>query len=160
MTEDLSNNGIIKVGTNTIVRYSNALIRRAIDEVSSELQIYSNAILIVEDESILVDIINSFLEKEGFKNIDRAENGLEAINKLRSGKYELILLNIGMPILSGFEVLEFIKKSSISTKVIVTSGYQSEEGFSYAMELGAIAYLKKPFSSEQLISTITSIMRK
>jgi two-component system chemotaxis response regulator CheY len=160
MDDKSSNNGIVKVGNNNIVRYSNALVRRAIEELSHKKHWDNNAILIVDDDPNFLNILSGFLNEEGFNNIDRAENGLIAIEKLQSSRYKLVLLGLIMPVLDGFGVLRFIKENLPLTKAVVISGALSDDAnISHAMELGAFAYFKKPIDANQLTATVTSIMR-
>jgi DNA-binding response OmpR family regulator len=159
MTNDNSNNQIVKIPNITIERYSNSLVKRAIIEISANTNIFNEAILIVEDDEILIEFIIDFLEKKGFKNIDKAENGLVAIKKLQSRTYKLVLLNIGIPEPNGFKVLEFINKSAQSTKTILTSGYYKEEIVTTVRELGASSFLRKPFNSDELLSIVLNTMK-
>ena len=158
--DDSSNSGIVKIGNNAITRYSNALVRRAINDLSSESQIYNNAILMVDDDTRTLDLFILVLKEGGFKNIDRAEDGKDAIEKLLSKKYKLVSLNLNMPFFNGFEVLEFMNQSKILTKAIIISGITEEKIVSAAMDLGVLAYLKKPVTSHQLLSTVMSILKQ
>ena len=160
MAEDSSNNGIVKVGNNAIMRYSNALVRRAINDLSPESQIYNNAILMVDDDINTLDLMIHVLEEGGFKNIDRAEDGKDAIEKLLSRKYKLVSLNLNMPYYNGFEVLELMNQHKILTKAIIISGINDEKIVSATMDIGALVYLVKPVTSHQLLSTVISILKQ
>ena len=106
------------------------------------------------------ELFIAVLKEGGFKNIDRAEDGKDAIEKLLSRKYKLVTLCLNLQFFNGFEVFEFMKESSIPTKAIIISGIYNEEIVSAAMEIGALAYLKKPVTSHQLLSTVISIMKQ
>ena len=151
---------IDKVGNNTIARYSNALIRRAFNDLSSESQIYDSAILMVDDDIAALDLLVMNLKAGGFKNIDTAVDGKDATEKLLSGKYKLISLNLNIPSVNGFEVLEFMNAHNIQTKAIIITEFHSEDAVSLTMDLGALAYIDKPITSEQLISTVTSVLKQ
>ena len=160
MAEDSSNNGIVKVGNNSIVRYSNALIRRAIEELSHKKHWDNNAILMVDDEPTQLLILSAELKEEGFNNIDTAENGQIAIEKLLSRKYKLVLTGLKMPVLDGFGVLRFIKENLLPTKVVVISGFATDESISLTWELGAYDFITKPYDVNRVILTVTSIMKE
>lgn len=160
MAEDSSNNGIVRVGNNSIARYSNTLIRRAIDELSYKKHLDDEAILIVDDEPTFLYILSAELKEKGFNSIDKAENGQIAIEKLQSRKYRLVLLGLKMPVLDGFGVLSFIKENLLSTKAVVISGFATDASISRAWELGAYDFFTKPYDVDQLILTVTKIMKE
>lgn len=151
-------NEIIIVSNKTLARYSNTLIRRSIDELSHRLDFFGSAILIVEDDSTLLNLLSTFLKDKGFHNIDTAENGQEAIQKLQTQKYRLVLLNIGIPEPNGMKILEFIKRSAIHTKTILNTGFYEEEIVPYILEQGASAFLKKPFNLDEVLSTVIRLL--
>lgn len=99
-------------------------------------------ILIAEDEKSIAKVMQLKLQKNGFE-VDTTGNGEEAIAALKAKSYDLLLLDLMMPKVDGFGVLEFIKKSKIKTKVIVTSNLSQEEDIQKSKELGAIDYLVK-----------------
>lgn len=122
-------------------------------------QIDNDAILIVDDERNFLDVLSQELNDAGFNNIDTAENGMIAINKLEAGKYKLVLTGLNMPVLDGFSLLKFIKENMPLTKSVVISGLHDDAIVAQAMELGAFAYFKKPPNVDQLIATVKRIMR-
>jgi DNA-binding NtrC family response regulator len=160
MAEDSSNNGIVKIGNNAIMRYSNALVRRAIQDLSSETKIYINPILIVEDEETLCELMKQVLTNAGYNNITIAYDGSTAIQVVQKRKFKLVLLNVGIPEPNGIKVLQYIKEHVPSTKVVLTSGYNSDQVAARAIRLGANAFLRKPLEPGKLLSTVKSIMKQ
>jgi len=98
-------------------------------------------ILIAEDEKPMARAMKLKLENEGYI-ADIANNGNEAVEGLKKG-YDLLLLDLMMPELDGFGVLEARKKNNIKTPVIVSSNLSQQEDFARAKELGAVDYFVK-----------------
>ncbi len=109
-------------------------------------------ILIVEDETFV-----RFLYRESLSEkylIDEAEDGFEAIERLGENKYNLILLDLNIPIYNGLEVLRKIRDKGIETKVIVVSAYGMAEKKEEAFKYGAVDYLIKPVDLTELKSKV------
>jgi len=116
-------------------------------------------ILYVDDDVALREIVKDQLTAQGFF-LDEAEDGAEAIAKLESGNFDLMLLDINMPNKSGIDVLKFIKEKSLKCKVIMLTG---RVGFSVATEslkLGADDYITKPFNMDYLMFSIKRVLEK
>jgi DNA-binding NtrC family response regulator len=114
-------------------------------------------ILIVEDDDRMCELIKQFLESEGYCDLTTAGDGLTAMRLLQSRTFKLVLLNVGIPEPSGITLLEFIKKNEPLTNVVMTSGYHNDDVVAWTIEMGALAFLKKPISLDQLLSIIESI---
>ena len=113
-------------------------------------------ILLVEDEKLLIDLYKKELEKEGFE-VEVAENGIEAEKKLKSQKFDLVLLDILMPKMSGDELLEKIKKERFTEKVpfIVISNFDTPEIRKKVGYLGAKKYiLKTDLTPKKLVEIV------
>ncbi len=92
---------------------------------------------------------------EGWEvDITYATNGLEALVAIREGKAEMMFLDLTMPEMDGFEVLENIRKQDLNTVVIVISGDIQPVARERVMALGALDFIKKPVSPEKLMSTL------
>ncbi|PIR93812.1 response regulator [Candidatus Falkowbacteria bacterium CG10_big_fil_rev_8_21_14_0_10_39_11] len=102
----------------------------------------SKKILIVEDEKPMAKALELKLTSEGFE-VEIAADGVKAIELLESGAFDLMLLDLVMPGLDGFGVLQQIKDKNIKTNVIVSSNLGQEEDFKRAKDLGAVDYLVK-----------------
>jgi DNA-binding response OmpR family regulator len=99
-------------------------------------------ILVAEDEKAMAHALEVKLTKAGFV-VDLASDGKTALEKIQSGKYELILLDIMMPKLNGFEILESLEKTGNTVPVIVTSNLGQDEDAKRAKSLGAAEYFIK-----------------
>jgi len=113
-------------------------------------------ILVVEDEPMLATVLKSRLEKEGFE-VFQARDGVEALTNLKQNKYDLVLLDIILPKMSGFEVMESIKSDPNASEVpiVIVSNLGQESDVQKGQMLGAIGYfIKAQLSIEELISKI------
>jgi len=105
------------------------------------------SILIVDDEEVMREFLSDVLEDF---DVDKACDGQEAIDKLKTRTYDLIITDMKMPGISGEEVVQFAKESHPGTKVIVISGYSSLFSVGNTMGYGITAFLAKPFSIKQI----------
>jgi DNA-binding response OmpR family regulator len=114
-------------------------------------------ILVVDDEERMVRFIRMNLEHDGFQVIE-AFNGKQAIDKLRDTP-DLILLDVMMPDLDGFEVLETIREVT-NVPVIMLTAKGEEDDRVRGLELGADDYITKPFSPRELVSRVKAVLRR
>ncbi len=114
-------------------------------------------ILVVDDEERMVRFIRMNLEHDGFRVME-AFNGRQAVDKLRDNP-DLILLDVMMPDLDGFEVLEMIREIS-NVPVIMLTAKGEEDDRVRGLELGADDYITKPFSPRELISRVKAVLRR
>ncbi len=121
-------------------------------------QFRNRRILVVDDEERMVRFIRLNLEHDGFQVIE-AYRGIEAIEQIRSGLPDLVLLDVMMPDLSGFEVLSMIRETS-SLPVIMLTAKGEEEDRVTGLELGADDYITKPFSPRELVSRVKAVLRR
>jgi excisionase family DNA binding protein len=108
-------------------------------------------ILIIDDEVDICELAKIVLEKAGYL-VSAVSNGKEAIRLLGENQFTLVFLDLGMPEVSGLEILKYIKNSKINTEVIIMTGYQ--EGahiMSAAMDYGSFFVMKKPFTNDELL---------
>src|SRR5512137_2932643 len=115
-------------------------------------------ILVVDDEERMVRFIRMNLEHDGFQ-VAEAFNGKQALQKLRDVTPDLILLDIMMPDLDGFEVLEMIREIT-SVPVIMLTAKGEEDDRVRGLELGADDYVTKPFSPRELVSRVKAVLRR
>lgn len=99
-------------------------------------------ILVVDDEKALTHALQMKLSHAGYE-VSTAANGEEALQLLEKNTYSLILLDLVMPVMDGFEVLEQMKKKHISTPVIVATNLGQEEDMKRAQEYGVTQYFVK-----------------
>lgn len=115
-------------------------------------------ILVVDDERRMVGFIRLNLEQDGFEVIE-AFNGTEALNRLRDSLPDLILLDVMMPDIDGFEVLRTIREIS-QVPVIMLTAKGEEDDKVKGLELGADDYVTKPFSPRELVSRVKAVLRR
>ncbi len=115
-------------------------------------------VLVVDDESRMVEFIAMNLELEGFRVV-RAANGSEALEKVSSEHPDLVLLDIMMPEMDGFETLEGLRETS-SVPVIFLTAKSEEVDRIKGLDLGADDYITKPFSPRELVSRIRAVLRR
>ncbi|CAM3151261.1 MULTISPECIES: response regulator transcription factor [Streptobacillus] len=116
-------------------------------------------ILLVEDEIDLNNIIKKYLKKNGYI-VDSVFDGEEAIFNLNEASYDLAILDVMLPKLSGFEVLEKIRKKNNKTPVLMLTSKNQIEDKIKGLDLGADDYLSKPFDFEELTARIRAIIRR
>jgi len=115
-------------------------------------------ILVVDDEPRLVRFVRMNLELEGFQ-VSTASSGMEAIDKVREELPDLVILDIMMPEMDGYETLERIRQVS-SVPVIMLTVKAEEEDKVRGLELGADDYVTKPFSPRELVSRVRAALRR
>ncbi len=110
-------------------------------------------ILIVEDEDKLRRILKIILMQQNYKILEAA-NGLEAIEKLKEYDVDLLISDIKMPEMDGFELLNYIKENNIPVPVIFITAFATIESAVEAMRRGVIDYIQKPFEEEKILITV------
>ena len=116
------------------------------------------SILIVEDEEKILRLLELELEIEGYQ-IGKAMDGNQALEAYRSGKWDLILLDVMLPGISGIELLRKIRMKNNSTPVILLTAKGSVEDKVSGLDLGANDYITKPFQIEELLARIRAVLR-
>ena len=111
-------------------------------------------ILIVDDQLPVLHSLQALLRINGYR-VDLARGGSEAITKLQDANYQLLLLDLQMPGIDGLEVLEFVRQAKLNLETIVVSGDTSFISIKEAMRLGAYDFIQKPYSSEELLATVS-----
>jgi len=115
-------------------------------------------ILIVEDESSIAETLKYALETEHF-SCDHSGTGADAITMAQQNSYELIVLDIGLPDISGFDVCKKIREHS-NTPILFLSARDSEMDRVLGLEFGADDYVTKPFSPRELSARVRAILRR
>jgi len=116
-------------------------------------------ILIVEDEVNMVNGLKDNLEFEGYE-VDIAIEGRTALQKILQFKYDLILLDIMLPEVSGFDICRTARKEGVNTPIILLTAKGEEIDKVLGLELGADDYITKPFSLRELLARIKAILRR
>jgi DNA-binding NtrC family response regulator len=111
-------------------------------------------ILIVDDERSLVHLLQAELQSGDRFEVDIALDGAEAINKLQSSIYDVVLLDVRMPRVGGLEVLKFLQEQSPQTQVIMLTNYADVKTAIETIKLGAYDFIAKPYDYDELTATI------
>jgi DNA-binding response OmpR family regulator len=115
-------------------------------------------VLVVDDEERMVRFIRLNLEHDGFQVIE-AEKGMKAVNMIREKLPDIVLLDVMLPDLDGYEVLKLIRQHN-TTPVIMLTARGEEDDRIKGLELGADDYITKPFSPRELVSRIKAVLRR
>jgi two-component system KDP operon response regulator KdpE len=115
-------------------------------------------ILVVDDEERMLRFIRLNLEHDGFQVIE-AVKGHEALDKMRTGMPDMILLDVMLPDLDGFEVLKMVREMS-NIPIIMLTAKGEEDDRVKGLELGADDYVTKPFSPRELVSRVKAVLRR
>lgn len=118
----------------------------------------SKKILIVEDEQAISDIVKYNLEKEGY-GVNVAYNGEEGLTKAYEDDHDLVLLDVMLPKLDGFQVCRKIRET-LNTPIIMLTAKEEEVDKVLGLELGADDYITKPFSMRELLARIKANIRR
>ncbi|CAM4447331.1 response regulator [Paenibacillus macerans] len=118
----------------------------------------NEAILVIEDEVKIARLLEIELESEGYR-VGKANNGTEGLEAYRRGHWDLILLDIMLPEISGIEVLRRIRQSDERIPVILLTAKSSVEDKVSGLDLGANDYVTKPFRIEELLARIRAALR-
>jgi two-component system KDP operon response regulator KdpE len=118
----------------------------------------ANRVLVVDDELRMIGFIRMNLELEGYQVIE-AHNGLEALEAIRTKLPDVVLLDVMMPDLDGFETLRMLREfSTIPVIMLTAKGEENDKVF--GLELGADDYITKPFGPRELSSRIKAVLRR
>ena len=115
-------------------------------------------ILVVEDQKDISDIVAKYLEKEGYE-VECVYDGLSALDYIASDTFHLIILDIMLPFIDGFQILEEIRKFS-NTPVIMLTARELEVDRLKGFDLGADDYVVKPFSPRELVKRVKVIFKR
>ena len=121
-------------------------------------QFKNRVILVVDDEERMARFIRLNLEHDGFQVVE-AFNGMQAIQSLRDSMPDLVLLDVMLPDMDGFEVLKLIREIS-AVPVIMLTAKGEEDDRVHGLELGADDYITKPFSPRELVSRVRAVLRR
>ncbi|MGQ9724347.1 MAG: chemotaxis response regulator CheY [Tepidimonas sp.] len=118
--------------------------------------------LIVDDFSTMRRIVRNLLKELGHVDADEAEDGLVALHKLRNGKFDMVISDINMPNMNGFELLTQIKTDDKlkHIPVLMVTAEARKEDIIAAAQRGAAGYIVKPFTKATLEEKLTNIFRK
>ena len=118
----------------------------------------NNKILVVEDDRTLLDVIKYNLTKEGY-TVSFAEDGIKALETAREIKPDLVILDVMLPDMNGFEVCRILRKES-NIPIIFLSAKVEEVDKIVGLEIGADDYITKPFSMRELLARVRANLRR
>jgi DNA-binding response OmpR family regulator len=116
-------------------------------------------ILLVEDDSSIVIGLRMNLEREGYE-VELAEDGDTALELVREGEFDLVLLDVMLPKRNGYEVLDALRKEGNLTPVVMLSARSAEMDKVMGLDLGADDYIPKPFSVAELLARVRAGLRR
>lgn len=115
-------------------------------------------ILLVDDEKNISNVLKAYLQQEGF-HVTTAVNGLVALTLFKENSYDLVLLDLMLPGLSGEEICREIRKTS-ATPIIMLTAKVEEEDRIQGLTLGADDYISKPFSPREVVARVKAVLRR
>jgi two-component system response regulator CpxR len=116
------------------------------------------SILLVEDDTELCSLMNDFLLPQGFR-LEAVYDGRQGLARALEGDFDLVILDVMLPILSGFELLRMIRKRSAIPVIMLTARTAQEDRVT-GLNAGADDYLPKPFGPEELLARIRAVLRR
>jgi len=120
---------------------------------------HKHSILLVEDEEHLHEALKLNLEMEGYE-VDSAYDGGEALKKIQSAHYDLLILDIMLPSLDGFSITEHMRLNNNQTPILIVSAKNTSANRVQGLKLGADDYLTKPFNLEELLLRVSKLIQK
>jgi two-component system alkaline phosphatase synthesis response regulator PhoP len=117
------------------------------------------SILLVEDEEHLHEALKLNLEMEGYE-VDSVFDGQEALKKIHSAHYDLIILDIMLPSLDGYSITERMRLNNNQTPILILSAKNTSANRVQGLKLGADDYLTKPFNLEELLLRVAKLLQK
>lgn len=119
----------------------------------------SKRVLIVDDAVFMRMKLRDILEKNGYEVVAEAQNGLEAIEKFKREKPDLVTMDITMPEMDGVVALKEIKSQDKDAKVIMCSAMGQQSMVMEAIQSGALDFIVKPFDTERVLQSLERVMR-
>ncbi|TRM12926.1 response regulator transcription factor [Lentibacillus cibarius] len=116
-------------------------------------------VLIIDDEPSIITLLTFNVEQAGFAT-DVAYDGITAIQKAKSGHYDLIILDLMLPEMDGMDVCRYLRNNQIDTPILMLTARDEETDKILGLELGADDYLTKPFSTKEVIARVKAILRR
>ncbi|MFT5838139.1 MAG: two-component system response regulator PhoP [Flavobacteriales bacterium] len=116
-------------------------------------------ILVVEDDSRLLTQLDVLLQKNGY-SVDLADDGEKALFLLQEHNYDLAIIDIGLPVIDGFEVIQKARKNDVSCPILILTARDRWQEKVEGLDSGADDYLTKPFHNEELLARINALIRR
>jgi two-component system copper resistance phosphate regulon response regulator CusR len=116
-------------------------------------------ILVVEDDRIVGQYVKRGLEEQGY-HADLVDDGMEALRLISGGHYDLVILDLRLPGMTGFEVLRTVRDRGITSPILVLTAQDAVDHKVQALRSGADDYVTKPFAFEELLARVEAIARR
>lgn len=114
-------------------------------------------ILVVDDSKFIRDMVKKMLTSNNFE-VDTADNGAQALDKYVKFKPDLVMLDLSMPVMDGYETLKRILNLDANAKVVISTALEQTELLTRCLQKGAVGYVVKPFGMESLLMTIQNAL--
>lgn len=118
----------------------------------------TDLILVVEDEPSIAEVVGLYLRRSGY-DVIFAKDGLEAQNKIELSSPDLIIMDLMLPIIDGFELTRWLRDQS-DTPIIMLTARRDEVDRIAGLEMGADDYILKPFSPQEVVSRVRAVLRR
>ena len=115
-------------------------------------------ILVIDDEQVILDAVKKICGSEDYF-VEQSPDAIDALDKLEKKKFDLILCDIMMPEIDGFKFLDEINHRKIDSPVIMTTGYSTVENAVNSLYKGAIDFIPKPFTADELLNSVSRGMK-
>lgn len=132
---------------------------RLLNRKSAGSGLVGASILLVDDKPELLNSLYQLMVLHGYEP-DKALGGQQALNLLAEKSYDVVLLDLIMPGVSGHDVLDYAARNELTCKIIVVSGDSSFSGVKHALHCGAFDFVKKPYEAGELIATMETALRQ
>ncbi len=116
-------------------------------------------VLVVDDEEVIRDVCTQILESEGYE-VTTASNGREALHEVSENEFAVVVTDIMMPDMSGLELLEVIKSTSLDISTVVITGLGTFDMATQSDRLGAREFVVKPFTPDELSAAVGKALEK
>jgi len=116
-------------------------------------------ILLLEDDVTLNETVTEYLQEQGYE-VDSVENGEEAMDKIYENNYDLLLLDVKVPLMNGFDLLKEVREKKNTTPAIFITSLDSIDDLSEGYESGCDDYIRKPFALKELAMRMATILKR
>jgi DNA-binding response OmpR family regulator len=116
-------------------------------------------ILLLEDDLTLNETVTEYFQEQGYE-VDAVDDGLEALDKIYENSYDILLLDVKVPQMSGFDLLKEVRSRDIPTPAIFITSLNSIDDLSVGYESGCDDYIRKPFVLKELLMRVETILKR
>lgn len=134
--------------------------RAAMQAGSARANVLGDArILVLEDDMVAATIVEGYLESAGY-DVLTVSDGAEALVEIARGEFQLLILDVNVPTLSGLKLFEIMLRKGIDTPAIFITGVAGHEAEMHSLELGAADFLRKPIEKDSLLARVRAILKR